>query len=133
LIREYPLALCVTSSSNHWTPLQYAYDDDDHDDVFNPPQPERSASIISLLTDTTNVLESRDFAALAARVHGDTHTIRRLCLTPSRLAAEDVSVLLLLCFKHVTHAPVTPAVPLDLRLAHAVLCRNVWSVILPFL
>ena len=73
-----------------------------------------------LLTDTTGVLVSRDFAALPAHVLPDVHTIRRLCLTPDRLAAEDTRVLLLQCLKHADpDAPAAPTEPLDLRLAHA--------------
>ena len=57
LIREHPLALCSINGYG-FTPLQHAT-------AFN------RLAHISLLTDTTNALAERNFAALAARVHGD--------------------------------------------------------------
>ena len=81
LIREHPLALCPTSGD---TPQQMVT-------VFNRPAP-----IISLLTDTTAALAERDYAVLAARVHGNERTINIAILGP-RLAARGT---LLLCIKH---------------------------------
>jgi len=118
LIREHPLALQTTDNYGH-TPLQ--------DATFYG----RPAAFTSLLVDTTNALAASDYAALAARVHGDERTLRCLALTPDRLA---VRVSLLLCLKTVhPDASVTPTEPLDLRLAHARLCKDVWSDILSFL
>ena len=62
LVREHPLALSATTTSGS-TPLQYA--------TLN----NRPAQIISLLVDATNALASRDYTALAARVHGDRRTL----------------------------------------------------------
>jgi len=67
LIREHPLALCATTGWGR-TPLQLAT-------LYNHLDP-----IINLLRDTAAALASRSFAALAGRVHGDSHTLRRLCL-----------------------------------------------------
>jgi len=84
LIREHPLALSTTDGDGD-IPLQDAIAKD------------RPDPIISLLADATSSLAISDYAALAARVHGDVHAIRRLCLTPAQLA---VRVTLLLCLKH---------------------------------
>jgi len=117
LIREHPLALSATDSIGR-TPQQYAT-------TWNRP-----VAIASLLTDATNALDSSDYATLAARVHGDERTLRCLALTPDRLA---VRTSLLLCLKLVYPGmPVTQTEPLDLRLAHARLCKDVWGVILEF-
>ena len=90
LIREYPLALCAIDYDG-LTPLQEAYL------AFHEERPH----VLSLLADTTNALASGDFAVLAARVHGDSSAIRRLCplsaFSPSRFA---VRIELLLCIKH---------------------------------
>jgi len=116
LIREYPLALSATTNIGG-TPRQLAT-------VYN-----RSAAFTSLLADATNALAARDYAALAASVHSDERTINLAILGP-RFA---VRASLLLCLKHVhPDVPVTPTEPLDLRLAHARLCKDVWSVILEF-
>ena len=89
MIREHPLALCATTSGGR-TPLQIAT-------VHNRPAP-----IISLLIDTANALASRDYAsrdyaALAARVHSDERKIRCNALPPATLALRTT---LLLCIKH---------------------------------
>ena len=111
MIREHSLALCATDSHN-CTPLRLA--------TFH----NRPAQLISLLVDAT--------AALAARVHGSAFALRCLA-SPSYSARLAVRTSLLLCLKN-THpdVPATPTEPLSLRLAHARLCSDEWSVILEF-
>jgi len=59
-------------------------------------------------------------------------TLRRLA-SPSYAARITVRTSLLLCLKNVhPDVPVTPTELLDLSLAHARLCKDVWSVILEF-
>ena len=119
LIRELPLALCATTDYDR-TPLQIAT-------LYN-----RSAPFTSRLTDATNSLAASDYAALAARVHGSAFALRCLA-SPSYAARIAFCSLLLLCLKTVhPDVSVTYAEPLDLRLAHARLCKDVWSVILEF-
>jgi len=84
LISEHPLGLQTVGSSCH-TPQQTA------------TVHRNTAPMISLLTDTADVLAAGYFAALAARVHGDERTLRRLALSPDRLT---VRVTLLLCVEH---------------------------------
>ena len=120
LIREHPLALKTTSSSSS-IPLQLAV-------LYNRP----TAITTSLLTDATNALAAGDYASLAARVHGVKFALRCLA-SPSYDTRIAVRTTLLLCLKIVhPDVPVTPMGPLDLRLAHARLCQDVWSVILEF-
>ena len=89
-----------------------------------PLQVDNPTAITSLLTSATN--------ALAARVHGDKFALRCLA-SPSYAASFTVRTSLLLCLKNVhPDVPVAPKEPLDLRLAHARLCKDVWSVILEF-
>ena len=115
LIREHPLTL---STISFWGCLEYS-------DV-------RLAAITSLLTDATNALAAGDYAALAARVHGSSFALRCL-VSPSYAARLAVRISLLLCLKTVhPDVPVAPTEPLDLRLAHARLCKDVWSGILKF-
>ena len=97
---------------NGHTPLQVTTD-------YNRPAP-----FTSLLADTAN--------ALAALVHGSAFALRCLA-SPSYAARIAFCSLLLLCLKTVhPDVPVTYAEPLDLRLAPARLCKDVWSVILEF-
>ena len=117
LIREHPLALSATCRFGR-TPLQYSK--------------VRLAAITSLLTDATDALAAGDYAALAARVHGSSFALRCL-VSPSYAARLAVRISLLLCLKTVhPDVPVAPTEPLDLRLAHARLCKDVWSCILKF-
>jgi len=125
MIREHPLALCATSSGGD-TPLQLAT-------IYNRP-----TAIISLLTEATNALAASDYAALAARVHGDERALRCLALTPDRLA---VRISLLLCIKHgyvyvrrsKRHRADEPDDALDTGLAFSLLNDNVWSHVMTFL
>ena len=88
LIREHPLALCVTNISGR-TPQQLAT-------VCNVP-----AAIISLLIDATNALVAGDYAALAFRVHGSAFAL--CCLaSPSYAARIAIRTSLLLCL-NTTH------------------------------
>jgi len=86
----------------------------------------RSAAISSLLTDATDALAARDYAALAARIHGSAFSLR--CLTS-----------LLLCIKHGyvyvrrSKRHRTETVTLDTQLAFFMLNDNVWSHIMTFL
>ena len=116
LIRECPLALQTTDGFGR-NPPQWTT-------VHNCP-----ATIRSLLTDATNALFSRDYAALGARVHGSAFALRCLA-SPSYAARLAFRTSLLLCLK--TVYPATPTEPLYLCLAHARLCKDVWSVILEF-
>ena len=104
LIREHPLALSATNINGH-TPLHRTT-------FYTPPAP-----IVSLLTDATNALTARDYAALAARVHGSAFALRCLA-SPSYAARIAFCSLLLLCLKtvhpdvSVTYAePLTSASP----------------------
>ena len=72
LIREHPLALSATNISDR-SPLQCA--------TFR----NRPAVITSFLTSATNALPARDYAALAALVHGSTFALR--CLASPSFAA----------------------------------------------
>ena len=103
LIREHPLALCAANCDGK--------------------TPHRPAPFTSLLIDATNALAASDYAALAARVHGDKFALRCLA-SPSYAARIAVRTSLLLCLKNVhPDVPFTPTEPLDLRLAHASLQR----------
>ena len=102
------------------TPLQYAT-------LCNRP-----AAITSLLTDTTNALAARDYTTLAALVHGSAFALRCLA-SPSYAARIAVRTSLLLCLKNVhPDVPVAPTEHLNLCIAHARLCKDVWSGILEF-
>jgi len=123
LIREHPLALSATDGFGR-TPLQWA--------TFN----NRPAAITSLLTDATNALAARDYAALAAGVHSDERTVR--CNAPPP-ATRALRTTLLLCIKHgyvyisrnKRHR--TETVALDTPLAFVKLNYNVWSHVMTFL
>jgi len=115
LVREHPLALCEINFCGR---LEYS-------DVRLPV-------ITSLLTDAIAALYAGDYAALAARVHGSYFALRCLA-SPSCAARFAVRISLLLCLKTVhPDVPVAPTEPLDLRLAHSRLCKDVWSGILKF-
>jgi len=106
LIREHPLALSATDGGHGDIPLQFATNND------NP-------AIISLLTEATNDLAARDYAALAALVHSSTFALRWLA-EPSYAASIAVRTSLFLCLKTVhPDVPFVPTEPRDLRLAHA--------------
>jgi len=117
LIREHPLALSSTNFLVLWNLDWFRHS---------------PAAIVSLLTDATNALATGDYAALAFLVHGSAFALRCLA-SPSYATRVAVRTSLLLCLKTVhPDVPVTSTEPLDLRLAHARLCKDVWSVILEF-
>jgi len=101
LIHSHPLAMS-TNDNNGRTPLNWV--------VINS----RPATIVSLLCDATNALADRDYAAFAARVHGDVRTIR--FLSDPEYARRIAPVLFVCCLKHsqsVTGTTRAPALSLS--------------------